>query len=100
MMVRSVVLWFGVVAVGLSQGLGDERLSIGADTGVGRVEAVAAVEAVLGVISVVEADRGVYGVRDLGESSGRADRMAGSVGVLPDRKRVSEICLVRRGMRP
>lgn len=34
---------------------------------------------------------GVYGALDLGESSGRADRVLGS---LPDRRRLKESCLL------
>lgn len=63
-----------------------------------RVEAVIADKAAdLGVVSVVEADMGVKGVRALGESSVRAERRVGSTGVLPDRRRLRDICLVRRG---
>lgn len=84
--------------VGFSHGLGEARDSIGAETGVARVEAVTEDRAAdRGVVSAVDADRGVKGVRALGESSVRAERMVGSAGVLPDRRRLRDICLVRRG---
>jgi len=75
--------------LGLSHGFGDDRGSAGADTGVGRVEVVMVeVAADLGVRA---AESGVKGVRILGESSVLAERIAGSTGVLPDRKRLSDI---------
>jgi hypothetical protein len=84
--------WFA----GLSHGLGDCRVSIGADTGVGNVEAVMAeVAADLGVVNAAES--GVNGVREWGESSVLAERMGASTGVPQDRSRVSDICRVRRG---
>jgi hypothetical protein len=76
--------------------LGDDRDSIGADTGVGNVDTVIAENgADLGVVRVVDADRGVNGVLVTGESSVRAERIVGSSGVLPDRSRLNDICLVR-----
>ncbi len=66
-----------------------------ADTGVGRVELVAAADR--GVVASVEADSGVKGVLDRGESSVRAERMVGSTGVLPDRRRLRDSWRVRRG---
>ncbi len=90
----SARLSFGVPARAgemiLSHGVGDDRDSIGADTGVGSVEAVAAD---LGV--VMAADRGVKGVL---ASSVRAERMPGSSELLPERRRVNESWRVRRGM--
>ena len=71
-----------------SHGLGEARASMGADTGVGRVEVVAAD---LGVMRAP--DRGVKGVLD---SSVRAERRLASTGVLPERRRVRESCLVSR----
>lgn len=66
--------------------------------GVGRVEdTIAAVVADLGVVICVETERGVKGVLVMGESSVRADRVADSTGVLPERRRLSDSCLVRRG---
>jgi hypothetical protein len=57
---------------------------------VGRVDVVMVdVAADLGVRA---AERGVKGVRILGESSVLAERRAGSTGVLPDRRRFSDIC--------
>jgi len=70
---------------------------MGADTGVGSVDVVRAVLADLGVVSIVEAESGVKGVRVRGDSSARENRIAPSAGVLPDRRRVSEDCLVNRG---
>jgi hypothetical protein len=81
---------------GLSHGFGDDLDSIGADTGVGNVDAVMAERgADLGVVRVVEAERGVKGALDTGESSVRAVRIVGSNGVLPDRNRLKESCLLR-----
>jgi len=79
----------------LSHGLGDDRHSIGADTGVGRVEVV--MVEVAADRGVVKAESGVYGVLAMGESSVRAERSVGSTGVLPDRRRFRESCRVRRG---
>ena len=42
-------------------------------------------------LGVRAAESGVKGVRILGESSVLAERIAGSTGVLPDRKRLSDI---------
>lgn len=76
--------------------MGDDRDSIGAETGVGSVDAVMADNgADLGVTRVVDAERGVKGVLVKGECSVRAERMVGSSGVLPDRSRLNDICLVR-----
>jgi len=91
---------FGVptaaASVGLSHGLGDARCSTGADNGVGSVEDVMAVVAAdLGVVS--EAESGVKGVLTRGDSSVRAERMGASTGVLPDRRRLREICRVNGG---
>lgn len=84
------------LCAGLSQGLGDDRASIGADTGVGRVEVVMVdVAAERGVVRAAES--GVYGVLALGESSILAGRSVGSTGVLPARRRLSDNCRVRRG---
>lgn len=81
---------------GLSHGLGDDRDSKGAETGVGNVDAVMADNgADLGVVRVVDAERGVKGVFVIGDSSVRAERIVGSSGVLPDRSRLKDICLVR-----
>lgn len=83
---------------GLSHGFGDDRDSMGAETGVGSVDAVMADNgADLGVARVVDAERGVKGVLVIGEFSFRPERMVGSSGVLPDRSRLKDICLVRRG---
>lgn len=81
--------------------MGDDRASIiGADTGVGRVEVVCAVDAAeAGVVKA--ADTGVKGVfAILGESSARADRRLDSTGMLPDRRRVREIWRVNLGRVP
>jgi len=48
-------------------------------------------------LGVSAAERGVNGVRILGESSVLAERMAGSTGVLPDLRRLSDICRESRG---
>src|SRR6266699_2918977 len=93
----SEVVSLGVVAPARwpsFHGLGEARDSRGADTGVARVEVVAAD---LGVATAFEADSGVKGVLPLGESSVRAERMVGSTGVLPDRRRLKDSCRVRRG---
>lgn len=79
-----------------SHGLGDARASIDAVTGVGRVDVVT-VE-VAADMGVKAAERGVNGVRIRGESSVLADRIVGSRGVLPDRRRLRDICWARRGM--
>jgi len=49
-------------------------------------------------LGVRAAESGVKGVRILGESSVLAERIAGSTGVLPDRKRLSDIWRLSRGM--
>ena len=89
---------FGVPATaefaGLSHGLGDARCSTGAESGVGKVEAVMTVVAAdLGVVN--EAESGVKGVLARGESSVRAERAESSTGVLPDRRRLSDGCRVK-----
>lgn len=96
----SELLSFGVLTAAqcavLSHGFGDARLSMGADTGVGSVEAVTAVVAAdLGVVRVEES--GVKGVLARGESSVLAERTGASTGVPPHRSRLSDICRVRRG---
>lgn len=76
----------GVVVPGRgSQGIGDARASArGAETGVGRVEAV------MLVVAVVAAE---MGVRVRPESSVRADQACVvSAGVLPEWRREMEIC--------
>lgn len=96
----SPLVSFGVLTIAKLvsvHGFGEARDSIRADTGVGSVDAVAAVVADLGVVRRVVADNGVKGVLILGDSSVRADRMVGSTGVLPDRRRFRESCLVKRG---
>jgi hypothetical protein len=51
----------------------------------------------IGVVKAVDAERGVYGVLILGESSVFADRSVGSTGVLPDLNRFSDSCRVSLG---
>lgn len=81
---------------GLSHGFGDDRDSAGAEIGVGRVEVVMFERADLGVVRVVDAERGVNGALVMeGESSVRAERIVGSNGVLPDRSRLDEYCFMR-----
>ena len=79
----------------LSHGFGEDRASIGADTGVGRVDVV--MVDVAADFGVRAAESGVNGVRILGESSVLAERIAGSTGVLPDRRRLRDICRVSLG---
>jgi hypothetical protein len=77
--------------MGLSHGFGDDRDSIGAETGVGSVDAVIADKgADIGVVTlVVDAERGVKGLLVT------AELMAGSSGVLPDLSRLEDTCLER-----
>lgn len=80
----------GVVLANFSQGLGESRDSTFAEIGVARVDEVTAD---LGVVMLVEAERGVYGVkgvRILGDSSVLEDRLVTSEGVLPERRRLKE----------
>jgi len=85
------------VLEGRSQGLGDERDSTGAETGVGSVDAVIADKgADIGVVRVVDAEKGVKGVLVIGDSSVR-EELVYSKGVLPDRSRLKENCLERWG---
>jgi hypothetical protein len=87
-----------VTLEGLSHGFGDDRDSTGAEMGVGSVDAVIAENgADLGVVSVVDAERGVNGVLVTGEPSVTAERIVGSKGVLPDRSRLKDIFLVSWG---
>lgn len=90
----------GVVEPSFSHGLGEPRDSAGADTGVGRVEVVMLVVADIGVVAEVEVGAGVNGVRILGESSVRADLMAGSGCVSFDLRRLSDSCRANRGSGP
>lgn len=64
-------------------------MSVDADIGVGSVEAVPAlVAADLGALEAAE--RGVNGVRALGESSNLPDRIVDSTGVVPARRRLHD----------
>lgn len=95
-LLSSGMVSFGVPeAACFSHGLGDARASIGAVTGVGRVDVV--MVDVAADMGVKAAERGVKGVRIRGESSVLAERIVGSRGVLPDRRRLREICWARRG---
>lgn len=88
---------------GASHGFGDERDTTGAEMGVGRVEVVICDKADFGVVSVVDAEKGVKGVKGVltvdGESSVRTERDVGSAGVLPDRSRLRDwsLMLISRG---
>jgi len=94
---RSAALSLGVVASASAQGLIGRLDSTGAVTGVGRVEVVVAD---LGVVSCVEADwgvNGVKGVRVMGDSSVRVVRTAASLVPLPALRRLLDAWLVKRG---
>lgn len=81
---------FGTWLSTLSHGISEDLMSVGADIGVGSVEAVPAlVAADLGVLEIAE--RGVNGVRALGESSNLADRIVESTGVVPARRRLHDV---------
>lgn len=73
---------------------------MGADTGV--VADWKLGHADRGVVRAVEAVKGVKGVRvcDRGESSAREESWPQSLPLLPERMRLCEICLARRGTLP
>lgn len=81
---------FGTLLSTLSHGIGEDLMSVDADIGVGSVEAVPAlVAADLGALEVAE--RGVNGVRTLGEPSNFAARIVESTGAVPDRRRLLDV---------